>query len=109
VLLGGQAGQLSARVITGLMEWSGREINDHYYAVDVEGAGAVVWASDGPVPRCGSTSPPGSLGGPSITAAIEILDCSTIAGGDSRQLWDAAHVAILRRVSLTRITFRQYR
>lgn len=44
------ARQLSARVIGSLLEWAGKEMNDHYAAMDLGGEGAVVWASDGPVP-----------------------------------------------------------
>lgn len=44
------AHQLSARVISSLLEWAGREMDAHYCAMDLQGHGGVVWASDGPVP-----------------------------------------------------------
>ena len=47
--------QLSARVIAGLLEWAGKEMDDFYAGMDIDGEGDVVWASDGPVPS-GSTS-----------------------------------------------------
>ncbi len=44
------APQLSARVLSSLLEWAGKEMDDHYSAMDLQGDGGVVWASDGPVP-----------------------------------------------------------
>lgn len=44
------AHQLSARVICGLLQWAGKEMDDYYAGMDLYGEGRVVWASDGPVP-----------------------------------------------------------
>ncbi len=41
---------LSARVLTGLLEWSGEEMNAYYSSMDLHGEGQVSWASDDPVP-----------------------------------------------------------
>jgi uncharacterized protein (TIGR03083 family) len=42
---------LSARVLTGLLRWSGEQVGQYYATVDLGGPAQVSWASDGPVPR----------------------------------------------------------
>lgn len=44
------AHQLSARVIAGLLEWTGKEMDDYDAGMELDGEGGVVWAADGPVP-----------------------------------------------------------
>lgn len=44
------AHQLSARVIIGLLEWAGTEMDGYYSEMDLHGEGGVVRAGDGPVP-----------------------------------------------------------
>lgn len=46
----GAAG-LSPQVIVDLLEWSGHQMDDYYAAIDLSGAGGVIWASDGDVPQ----------------------------------------------------------
>lgn len=41
---------LSARVLTDVLEWAGREMDAYYASMDLLGAGGVSWASDDPVP-----------------------------------------------------------
>ncbi len=44
------AHQLSARVIVGLLEWAGSQMDDYYAGMDLQGQGGVLWAGDGAVP-----------------------------------------------------------
>jgi uncharacterized protein (TIGR03083 family) len=44
------AGGLSPRVITGLLAWSGEQVDDHYATLDLHGTATVSWAGPGPVP-----------------------------------------------------------
>ena len=44
------AHQLSPRVVAGLLEWSGKEMDNFYAEMDLFGEGGVFWASDSPVP-----------------------------------------------------------
>lgn len=45
------AGGLSRRVVVDLLRWSGSEIDDYYWSIDLEGPGGVIWASNNSVPR----------------------------------------------------------
>lgn len=44
------AGGLSRAVVMGLLDWSGRQMDDYYASMDLQDAGHVAWASDGVVP-----------------------------------------------------------
>jgi hypothetical protein len=42
---------MSRRVVVDLLRWTGREVDDFYASIDLEGASGVIWASNSPVPR----------------------------------------------------------
>ena len=42
---------LSLSVVTGLLRWVGREMDDYYASINLRDEGGVSWASDGPVPQ----------------------------------------------------------
>ena len=42
---------LSRRLVTGLLCWSGSQVDDFYASLDLKGASTVIWAADGGVPR----------------------------------------------------------
>jgi uncharacterized protein (TIGR03083 family) len=45
------AGQLSRRVVLGLLEWAGQQMDAYYSTQPLTGPGDVTWASDDPVPN----------------------------------------------------------
>ena len=45
------AGQLSRRVVLGLLEWAGQQMDDYYATQSLTSPGHVTWASDDPVPN----------------------------------------------------------
>jgi hypothetical protein len=45
------AGQLSRRVVLGLLEWTGQQMDDYYASQSLTAPGRVTWASDEPVPN----------------------------------------------------------
>lgn len=45
------AQQLSRRVVLGLLEWTGQQMDDYYASQSLTASGRVAWASDEPVPN----------------------------------------------------------